>query len=119
MEGGFRLPHAKVRAAALKKAGHVPKKRKIAVEEHYDDLGDDLSGLGGDIDFWSATYHVEEYEPNSSSDEEHVSGMITSFIHGERHWFNQRIGAQISPKMITPRDVNAMLSSALSHWTRD
>ena len=34
------------RAKQLKASGHVPVKRKKKVEEHYDDIGDDLSGLG-------------------------------------------------------------------------
>ena len=36
------------------KDGHVPKKRKIEVEYHFDDLGDDLSGLGKEISLLAA-----------------------------------------------------------------
>jgi hypothetical protein len=38
---------ARERAKQKKKEGHVAKKKKMQVEDHHDDLGDDLSGLGG------------------------------------------------------------------------
>ena len=39
----------KVRNAERKKAGILAKTRKIPVEDHYDDCGTDLTGLGDDI----------------------------------------------------------------------
>ncbi len=53
------------------------------MEEHYDDLGDDLSGLGGDVDMFVATYLTERYEPDTTeSDEEHVASMTYTYFHG-------------------------------------
>ena len=40
---------ARLRAKEKEKAGHKATKQKIHVEEHFDDLGDDLTGLGKDI----------------------------------------------------------------------
>ena len=40
---------SKIKAKQLRKQGHEPTKRKTFVEAHYDDLGDDLTGLGGDV----------------------------------------------------------------------
>ena len=40
---------SEIKAKQLRKDGHEPTKRKKAVEAHYDDLGDDFSGLGGDL----------------------------------------------------------------------
>ena len=36
-----------------------PTKRKKRVEAHYDDLGDYLSGLGGDLAYMAADYFPE------------------------------------------------------------
>jgi len=73
---------AKKHLDALKAAGLKPKKKKVPVEEHYDDLGDDLSGLGADVEMHAQTYHVDLYEPDTSSDEEFVSGMTTWYFLG-------------------------------------
>lgn len=71
--------HAKARQAA----GHKAKNMYIPVEEHYDDLGDYLSGLGGDLEWLAAAYVVENYEPNTSSSEEDVAtGTETTYFHG-------------------------------------
>ena len=39
--------------------GHKPKKQQAPVEEHYDDLGDDLSGLGSDLAWYAADTIIE------------------------------------------------------------
>ena len=41
---------ARLRAKAREKAGHVAKKRIQHVEDHQDDLGDDLKGLGPNLE---------------------------------------------------------------------
>jgi hypothetical protein len=47
-QGASMFPtEARERAKQKKKDGHVAKKKKMQVEDHHDDLGDDLSGLGG------------------------------------------------------------------------
>ena len=74
---------AKEIAKKKKLAGHIPKKKKIAVEEHQDDLGDDLSGLGGDLEWYLNTYYVDRYEPDSSDDETLLVGMTLSYFGGE------------------------------------
>ena len=95
---------SKVLAKARKAAGHVAKKKKVYVEEHYDDLGDDLSGLGGDIEMFAATYMVVDYEPDTDdSDEDHLGGMTYSFFHGGPH----RV---ITPKILTCRDPDALIA---------
>ena len=40
---------AKERQKANKLAGIKPKRKPVHVEDHHDDLGDDLSGLGDDL----------------------------------------------------------------------
>ena len=50
------LTESKIRAKQLRKDGYEPTKRRKAVEAHYDDLGDDLSGFGGDLSYLFANY---------------------------------------------------------------
>jgi hypothetical protein len=45
---------AKMKENERKKACRIPAENAKAVEDHYDDLGDDLSGLGGDLVFRTA-----------------------------------------------------------------
>ena len=54
------------RAKALKKAGHVAKPRAKFVEDHHDDLGDDLSGLGEQVAELLADTVVEHPPANDS-----------------------------------------------------
>ena len=49
---------ARLRAKAREKAGHKAKKRKKFVENTFDDLGDDLKGLGPNLE-----YHMADYLP--------------------------------------------------------
>ena len=53
---------ARERAKIKEKAGHKAKKRLIPVEHHHDDLGDDLTGLGGDLDAHAADVLIAEQE---------------------------------------------------------
>jgi hypothetical protein len=55
---------AKVRLKQLKEQGKTPKRKTRIVEDHYDDLGDDLSGLGDDLAYLMADY-VLEVSPDS------------------------------------------------------
>ena len=63
-----------------------PKKQKKFVEDHYDDLGDDLSGLGCDLAFHQATTIVEDYYSDNSnevsSDEEFIDGLTYWMFKG-------------------------------------
>ena len=56
-----------MKAKQMRKEGHQPKKRKKHVEERFDDLGDDLSGLGDNLQFLSADY-LPEYNDSSDDD---------------------------------------------------
>lgn len=56
---------ATLRKKELKAAGETPNRTKTIVEDHHDDLGDDLSGLGGDLQYLSA-----EVTHNNWSDSE-------------------------------------------------
>ena len=61
-------------------------KRKKFVEEHYDDLGDDLSGLGGDLDYHLADIIISPHEEEESTDridEECIQGMLTWWFRGD------------------------------------
>ena len=55
----------KARKAAVIKAPTRPK----PVEEHFDDCGSDLSGVGPDIQLLASSYTLESTEPESSDDE--------------------------------------------------
>ena len=71
---------AKEREKERKKANpdYKAKKQQKFVENHYDDLGDDLSGLGGDLEYLMAPVVREVCEAESSqesSDEEAVKGL--------------------------------------------
>ena len=54
----------------MRKEGHEPVKRKKAVEAHYDDLGDDISGLNGDLAYLFADYLPECADTESDTDGE-------------------------------------------------
>ena len=61
----------------MRKDGHKPKRRPKPVESHYDDLGDDLSGLGEDVKMLYADL-VEECLSDSdtdNSDDDHVASI--------------------------------------------
>ena len=91
-------------AKQRKAAGHVPKKKKVHVEDHHDDLGDDLSGLGGDIEMFAATYFTQEHEPNTSdSEEEHLGDMIYTHFYGISH-------RHVTTKTRTVRDPDALIT---------
>ena len=55
-----------------------PNRKKLHVDHHFDDLGDDLSGLGADIAFLTADIELTD-ESNSDSDEE-----ANALVH---NWF--------------------------------
>ena len=77
-----------MKAKQIKQEGHQPKKRKKYVEERFDDLGDDLSGLGENLQFLSAEY-LPEYIDSSDDDqdEQFVSGMWWGFSNDEDQEF--------------------------------
>ena len=54
---------ARLRAKAKEKAGYKAKKRPKVVENHHDDLGDDLAGLGPNIEELMADIVPEHIPP--------------------------------------------------------
>ena len=60
---------AKEKKKANKLAGIKPNRKKMHVDHHFDDLGDDLSGLGVDIAFLTADTELTDAS-HSSGDEE-------------------------------------------------
>ena len=64
-----------------KAAGIEKKKRKFHIEEHYDDCGTDLSGLGADALAQTADYLVMPEE----SHDEHPDDDVADGL--ETHWF--------------------------------
>ena len=70
---------------ALKEQGKFQKRKPRVVEDHYDDLGDDLSGLGDDIAYLKADYLPEVQAPDSeeSTDEEFTGDLATQFFFGD------------------------------------
>ena len=70
---------AKENAKLQKKAGHVAKKKIKIVEDHYDDLGADLSGLGPSIKIYMLDVCSEavSYQPDEAED----------FCHNLMVWF--------------------------------
>lgn len=73
---------SKERAKERKKAGHKPRKVPKIVEDHNDDLGDDLSGLGIDLSYLSADVALDSY----SSDSDYDTGD-EQFAHGLSIWY--------------------------------
>ena len=56
------------------------------MEDHYDDLGDNLSGLGGDLEYHMADVAIAPHEEDDSTDridEECIQGMLTWWFRGE------------------------------------
>ena len=61
-------------------------KMKKIVEDHYDDLGDNLSGLGGDLEYHMADVAIAPHEEDDLTDridEECIQGMLTWWFRGE------------------------------------
>ena len=54
------------------------------VEEHFDDLGDNLSGLGGDLALYAAEVYVEELEPDLLAEkiQPEVECLMAFFFYG-------------------------------------
>ena len=76
-------------AKERKKAGHKAVKKVKVVEDHNDDLGDDLSGLGADLSmFTDGTYPGIEAPASSDneSEEELVEGLLLWTINGPSHY---------------------------------
>ena len=75
---------AREREKQRKQSGHVAKKRMQQVEDHFDDLGDDLSGLGGDLALHTADTYVEELEPDFLAEkiEPEVGGLLALHFRG-------------------------------------
>ena len=49
----------KIKQKAMKEAGLEPRKKKFKVEDHHDDCGNDLSGLGTEIIQYAADYVID------------------------------------------------------------
>ena len=60
---------AKERQKANKLAGIKPKRKPVHVEDHHDDLGDDLSGLGDDLTFLTSDIGPPDWTDNESDNE--------------------------------------------------
>ena len=75
---------AKVRLKQLKEEGKTPERKTRIVEDHYDDLGDDLSGLVDDFAYLMADY-VPEVSPYSddSTDKEFADGLTDQYFFGD------------------------------------
>ena len=96
---------AKEKQKAKKKAGHVSKAKPKAVQDHCDDLGDDLSGLGGDLQFHLAdviTEHFKDYD----DDHNNTDGYGDNYVHDETFvdglqtwWFHGMDGPKGLPKV--------------------
>ena len=75
----------KERAKERKKAGHKSRKLPKVVEDHYDDLGDDLSGLGSDLAYLSKDVVREAFDIDSdydTDDEQFVQGLSIWYLKG-------------------------------------
>ena len=60
---------AKEHQKAIELAGINFKKRPNIVQHHYDDSGDDLSGLGDDIEFPTADLPPQDWIDDESDDD--------------------------------------------------
>ena len=92
---------AKEKKKANKLAGIKPNRKKMHVDHHFDDLGDDLSGLGIDIALFTADTGLTDAS-NSDSDEE-----ANALVH---NWFgNQTMHAQNVTDLFS--SINSLQSS--------
>ena len=71
----------------LKLEGKTPKRKVRILDDHWDDLGDDLSGLGEDSAFLMLDYMPHKYLDSSddSTDEDFAHGMETQYFYGDSH----------------------------------
>ena len=77
---------AKERKKMLKEQGRTPKRKHRVLEDHYDDFGDDLSGLMDDHTYLMSDYIPEPpVDPDSdeTSDEDLVESLAEQFFYGE------------------------------------
>ena len=44
----------------MKEAGQEPKRKRFNIEQHFDDCGSDLSGLGSEVAYLSADYVIAD-----------------------------------------------------------
>ena len=66
---------AKERETIRFKEGHVRAKKKQDVQDHHDDLGEDLSGLGGDLDAHASDLIIQQTDEDSVSEAEPEASM--------------------------------------------
>ena len=71
----------KVKEKARKLLGLEPNRKKYVIEEHYDDCGSDLSGLGPDVLAFMADYLVELESSDSESEFDTESSNLISNLH--------------------------------------
>ena len=76
---------SKLRAKQLRKEGYEPTKRRKAVEAHFDDLGDDITGLGGDLPYLFADY-LPEYADSESDTDGESEVFIANWLRTSRKW---------------------------------
>ena len=98
------------RAKARKKAGHTPVPRKKVVQDHYDDIGDNLSGLGPDEGLKDMFKDVKVDAPEELDTNEHLA---ESFVAGFQ--FGTQGSAPASTSWTRPNTYKAAsLQEALS-----
>ena len=74
---------SKLRAKQLRKEGYEPTKRRKMVEAHFDDLGDDITGLGGDLPYLFADY-IPEYADSESETDGESEVFIANWLRTSR-----------------------------------
>mgnify|MGYP003340745794 CR=1 FL=1 len=62
------------------KEGHVRTKKKQEVQDHHDDLGEDLSGLGGDLDLHASDYIIVPAVDDTSDTETEAEASMKGLM---------------------------------------
>ena len=89
---------------AKKKAGVVAKKRKMYVEPHFDDLGDELSGLGRSIQLYAADTLVMLCKANTFKD--NIAQVLTEI---GRFAFSGHSAPDLMPQWVyRAQDINSL-----------
>ena len=98
----------KVMQKARKLAGGTATKRKFVIEDHFDDCGTDLSGLGPDIVFFAADIFVELPACDSGLSDTFANSLAVWWLRGsewqsegvERHPPHTRLTHSIHEMMV-------------------
>ena len=99
------------RQKEMKKAGHVPTRRKIPYELHHDDCGECLSSL--DQDEVAAHFKDVAFARAERQQANFEAGVFAFMCHSHSSWLRNR-PSQTCSKLVSIQTLNAFMSSMAS-----